>query len=1426
MRKLKIFLLALAMIIGGDNFVWAQVTDVSDKLVASGTNWPTFTSEKTGNSTNAPWQGQNVTLAGVKGACTLSDFKFAEVYYDKTTGTKYTVSQTVTGLDNGIYKFRIAAFARKENIWGDDNGKTDANNVRLSANNSSTYITSDVMAYYELVTEVTDGTLTLSISGVDDSNKSNWMGYTDATLLKLFSGSSYPADVKELVTNWDFTGCSNNNFPGWTISNPKNGNAWKNGDTRVEYWIGSAANGSFDYYQTLTGLPTGRYAISASMWNSTNAESGASFNGGGTCGVYGTSSGVTVFAGVTVDDEACNTYTTDEIIVTNGELRLGVKNNTTMTARWFGVDWIKLSYLGPVVASGTYYLYDATNEVFASRGANHATRMDVDKYGIPVTWDNWSQRISYKDWPGRYLFFDNTTPAGSWLFTDAADNKERFNYFAFVTANNEGGYYLKDNNQTCFVKIDGNVTTPTTTQAEATVWTLKTKAQRDEIVAAYPTANKQAIITASGVETTPAQLEAWLAANRAAKDKTSSVGTAKFAGNVGSWTWTGTRTDISTGAVNYGTDYAEAYLYAGNWSQTISGLSNGIYKVTVNAFERASSYETCNNLGSEGYEPVTAYFEANSQKVLLKSWYSEKTGTNNPNTTGEAVTAFNSDKYKNEVYAYVSDGTLTLKLAKPSYSTGSWVLFNNVTLTYYDTTVSDEDATAILAEADVQMAKPMLATLCSAISDAKDTFDDSRTVPNYNALREAIDASATSVDSYASMKTNYLDPLKAVLDANNFYSSSAKSTVYDAYKTQYDEGTIANATAASLNWKSGTRYEAPVNNMMMDIWKIGNTTALTDNSGLYINSWSTENKGTGDAADFANPFFEYWVSSGSLTETTLTGTLTGLTANTAYDVTANVRVQGSSKVAGSITMEVVGGVPVDVTDGNAIIDGENATGRYIKSYTATGVTDGDGNLVLKFNVAANSNISWLAFRDVNYATSASVASNDFTALNTAINSAESKTLGFENGEYAPYNNVAAIEALTKAKEFNQNRYYISSVISAATTALTDATWTANSSDMECVYNGNFALADDGGWERLAWTRSSNWGAAIPEKYGFDFEETTLEAAIATMKTAGASNGYAYYNQPGSMQYGNTGKYTMPLKANTLYTLTFKYASESDNSNNSVTASVLNSSDEGMAAIVYENNATAYKTAGAFVQKTIVFVTGTAGNYALTLTNDGNTVYTDVSITKASNQFLEFADGSVPAYAPGTYPSVKISRTLTANRWATAVYPFAVSGVSEIAILDSYDKSAGALGFTSANASTANKPFLMRSTSDVTEINLSDVNVAATVASPVATKSEASLKGTYTTTNITNAEKNYVLSNNVIYSVGDAGATINPYRAYIQIAQDAPARLTFFVDGEASAVEGITADDMQQSAIYNLHGQRVEKAGKGLYIQNGKKFVKK
>ena len=178
-------------------------------------------------------------------------------------------------------------------------------------------------------------------AGLDD-------GYT---IWEFISESDYAtyiaaADKTSSITNSDFT----SGLTDWTVVAGA-GNKQAHGATAVEYWNGKAAEGSFDYYQSLSGLPAGKYKLRAAMYNSTNGEAGASFNTSGQCGVYGTTALGTAFAPVTVDATTYNDYSTDAFYVVDGNLRVGVKNNTTMTARWFGVDWIQLSYVGDIIAS-------------------------------------------------------------------------------------------------------------------------------------------------------------------------------------------------------------------------------------------------------------------------------------------------------------------------------------------------------------------------------------------------------------------------------------------------------------------------------------------------------------------------------------------------------------------------------------------------------------------------------------------------------------------------------------------------------------------------------------------------------------------------------------------------------------------------------------------------------------------------------------------------------------------------------------------------------------------------------------------------------------------------------------------------------------------------------------------------------------------
>ena len=59
----------------------------------------------------------------------------------------------------------------------------------------------------------------------------------------------------------------------------------------------------------------------------------------------------------------------------------------------------------------------------------------------------------------------------------------------------------------------------------------------------------------------------------------------------------------------------------------------------------------------------------------------------------------------------------------------------------------------------------------------------------------------------------------------------------------------------------------------------------------------------------------------------------------------------------------------------------------------------------------------------------------------------------------------------------------------------------------------------------------------------------------------------------------------------------------------------------------------------------------------------------------------------------------------------------------------------------------------------------------------------------------------------------------PFNDTVEIAVTA-------MESTSSGIENINAEIANDAPIFNIAGQRVEKAVKGIYIQNGKKFIVK
>lgn len=467
------------------------------------------------------------------------------------------------------------------------------------------------------------------------------------------------------------------------------------------------------------------------------------------------------------------------------------------------------------------------------------------------------------------------------------------------------------------------------TSADAAANAATTVEEMTEAIAAVRTALKSAI-TANNPENV--NLTAALLINP-------SFETGDFTG----WTNTGMSVQGNESFGKVGNYYAECWVPDGTKSiaQTLSGMPGGVYKVTATIKARGV---TSAELSAGG--------------------------------VSKAMTISDEQSVYTVEFACDENAEFTIKYEGVGTGAGSsWLCADDFTLTYVGAL---PELTAVTGK--------MNADVAAAQTTAIETYNANKTVANYNAASAAITAAETSVAAYAKTATALADA-NALKDAHNFASAEATTTFVDAIaavQTKYDEGTLTDVEATAggnlgtvaTNWHAGNNNPAAV--YLRDGFALGDFEA---DPALHVNTWSTE--GDGDGTGFSIPFYESWTAdANNLPESTLTGTLTDL-PNGLYKVSAWVRVAAKSGVnatdAAGITMNVNNGTAVDVTAGEVI----GTTQRSIATYEAEGLVK-DGKLTLNFNIAADANISWLAFKNVKYTKVRDLTPEEMAVAPTAI----------------------------------------------------------------------------------------------------------------------------------------------------------------------------------------------------------------------------------------------------------------------------------------------------------------------------------------------------------------------------------------------------------------------------------------------------------
>lgn len=288
----------------------------------------------------------------------------------------------------------------------------------------------------------------------------------------------------------------------------------------------------------------------------------------------------------------------------------------------------------------------------------------------------------------------------------------------------------------------------------------------------------------------------------------------------GSEGWT-----VKEGNPKFDGTYKNCEVYQGTFDiyQDITNIPDGVYELSVLAFQRVAENNVASKAHDNGIEDITAFIYANDLETPFTSPYTygmkENSGDDYAYTlNGETVyipnsmkgmaaaTTENPNAYTVTVPMLVEGGTLRIGVRekrRPSNinnSWGDWAIWDNFRLKYVG---SKGDAlnvvtTPLIAKAAGLLDSKMNAEVRTQLEAAKTALETEATVPGIHALSAAIEAANTSIEAYKPLQTA-IETAQTRYDENEASSttSDAAKGLYNAAKTTaeniYNNGTAADA---------------------------------------------------------------------------------------------------------------------------------------------------------------------------------------------------------------------------------------------------------------------------------------------------------------------------------------------------------------------------------------------------------------------------------------------------------------------------------------------------------------------------------------------------------------------------------------------------------------------------------------------------------
>ena len=285
---------------------------------------------------------------------------------------------------------------------------------------------------------------------------------------------------------------------------------------------------------------------------------------------------------------------------------------------------------------------------------------------------------------------------------------------------------------------------------------------------------------------------------------------------------------VKEGNPKFDGTYKNCEVYQGTFDiyQDITNIPDGVYELSVLAFQRVAENGVASVAHDNGTEDITAYIYANDLETPFTSPYTY--GMKEPsggkpadykyNLNGEdvyipnsmqgmaAATTENPEAYTVTVPMLVEGGTLRIGVRekrRPSNinnSWGDWAIWDNFRLKYIGSKGDALNAvtTPLIAKATGLLDSKMNAEVRSNLEAAKTALETEATVPGIHTLSAAIEAANTSIEAYKTLQAA-IENAQTRYDENEVSSttSDAAKGIYNAAKTTaedvYNNGTAADA---------------------------------------------------------------------------------------------------------------------------------------------------------------------------------------------------------------------------------------------------------------------------------------------------------------------------------------------------------------------------------------------------------------------------------------------------------------------------------------------------------------------------------------------------------------------------------------------------------------------------------------------------------